>query len=155
MKESAFQLQDMVSPINKKNIFILLFLVHFLSYAMSPLSYRFTGHHTSQNIYLSEKAPLLAKNIHIFLWELICAKFSAAKDDSNTHSTFRILIKKARAIIPQNTFAKLTPSVESAITIDICLFLLLLSISPLQKRYDSQTRKGFSPFYGDRSPPYR
>jgi len=145
----------MVSSINKKRIFVLLFLFYFLSYAVSPLSYNFTGQHTSENISLSHKAPLFTKNVRIFLWELVCARFSVAKDDPNTDSTCRILIKKARAIMPQNTFAKLTPSGESALTIDICLFLLLLSISPLQNRYNSQSRKGFSPLYRDRSPPYR
>ncbi len=155
MRKGAFPLQDMISRVNKNSIFILLFSIYFLSYAVSPLSYSLTEQNASENISSAGKAPWPAKNIRIFLWELICAQFSVAEDDTSTHSTFRILVKKARAVIPQNTLAKLTPSVESAITIGICLFLLLLSLSPLQNRYNSRTRKGFSPLYRDRSPPYR
>lgn len=144
-----------MSRTNRQKFFVLLFLFHFMSYAASPLSYNFTGHHTSENLSSPGKASLPGKSIHIFLWELICAQFSVANNAATADSTIRILIKKARAIIPQNISALLTPSGERAMSIAICFILLLLSAAPLQHNCNSHIVEGFSLLCGDRSPPYR
>jgi hypothetical protein len=80
---------------------------------------------------------------------------SVAQTDEKEDSPVRILIKKARAIIPQNIPAKLTPSGEREITIELCLILFLLSAAPLLNASGPQIAEGFSYLCGDRSPPHR
>jgi hypothetical protein len=150
-----FPLQDMISRVNKKNISVLLFLVFFASYSSSPLTYRFHGQYSGESTCSSGKPSLSAGNIRIFLWELVCARFSAATDDPDSQSAPSVLIKKSRAVMPQNIFAKLIPLREITLTIDLCLFLLLLSLFPLKDGSALYTRSGFAHLCRDRSPPYR
>jgi hypothetical protein len=147
--------QEMTSRAGKMQFFVFLFLIHFISYAASPLSYNFPGHRAGEHVSSPAEAPVPGKTIHIFLWELICAQLSVTQTDDNEDSPVRILIKKARAIIPQNIPAKLTPSGEREITIELCLILFLLSAAPLLNASGPQIAEGFSYLCGDRSPPHR
>lgn len=149
------ELQDMMPSIGKKNIFILLFFFYFFSYSVSPLSYNCYQEDCTDNICSAEKVPPSVRNVHIFLWDLLCAKFSVRKDVPPSHSAVTILIKKARAIL-RNSFSVASTSLgEHAATLVISLSLFSLFVSVPKELFTSHTRKGFLHLHSGLSPPSR
>ena len=142
-------------PLTSRNgrVFTLVFFLYFLSYAVSPLSYDLTGEHGVGSASPADTAPLSIRTIHIFLWELICANISEEKDGSTPGSGVKILIKKARAIIPHKSFLKSRPPLKNAFANALGLFLFFLSMSALRSGYDSVIQKVFSRLSAGRSPP--
>jgi hypothetical protein len=90
----------------KKYIFSLLFLLSFLIYAVSPLSYPFAAKWSSRSARSADRAHHL-HNLNILFWELICAKLDSKKDHPDADSTSRVLFRKARAILPQDANSRI------------------------------------------------
>lgn len=100
----------MISYINRRYIFSLFFFVYFIPYSISPLSYTYAPENIAEDGTIPGRIPFLGRNVHILLWELIYTKFVPKEDVPNAHSTEMVIVKKARAIIPENTIAKVMPS---------------------------------------------
>ncbi len=132
----------------------MFFSLYFLSYAASPLSLIVNEKPCVGNVSPDWEAPSFAHSLHIFLWELICSNFSEEKDAANTHDEVKILIKKARAIIPQKVFVNSSSSGKNAAVVGICLLLFSLAVSRLEHRHISETFEGFSCLCSGRSPPF-
>ena len=85
---------------NKRSILSALLLVYFVVYAMSPLCGTYTGKKIVDGICTANGTSYSGENLNILLLEIICARIDVKKDQS--HSTVRVLIRKARAILPEN-----------------------------------------------------
>lgn len=101
----------MISYINRRYIFSLFFFIYFIPYSISPLSYTYTyaPENIAENGPISGRIPFFGRNVHILLWELIYAKFVPKEDISHAHSTEMVIVKKTRAIMPENTISKAMP----------------------------------------------
>ena len=143
----------MMPRIGKKNIFILFFFIYFFTYSVSPLSYNCYGEDCAENICSAEKAPPTVRNVHVFLWELLCAKVSVRKNSQPSRSAVTILIKKARAIL-RNSFPVASTSIGGhAIVPAISLSLFFFFVSVLKDLCTSHTWKGFLHLHSGLSPP--
>ncbi len=152
--KSAFRLRDMMPNVGKKSFFTVFFSLYFLSYAASPLSLIVDEKPCIGNVSPDSEAPSFAHSLHIFLWELICSNFSEEKDAASNHDEVKILIKKARAIVPQKVFVKSLSSGKNAAAIEFCFLLFFLTASRLQHRHLSEASRGLSCLCSSRSPPF-
>ena len=87
---------------NKIVLFSLLYCFHFLFYAASPLSYSYTGKTCLDNINAGEKVSLVRRDIHVFFWDLFCKKVLIEQTIPDRDESFKFLLRKKRAIIPDN-----------------------------------------------------
>jgi hypothetical protein len=97
----------MISSRNKGRLFCFLFFFYFIVYAISPLTYTFPDKKLSENglevSKASSKAPLAAKSIRVFLWEIIMEKVAARKDGAHEQTNDdAIIIRKKRALMSES-----------------------------------------------------
>jgi hypothetical protein len=92
---------------NLQYVLRYLFLLYFPVYAISPLSQTLAPQ-TVRELYSSNRAIPSMNSLHIFVWEMIFSKLSGGDNDNNDHegAGVRILIRKARAILPENIDGK-------------------------------------------------
>lgn len=95
---------------NKQPILGYLFLIYYVVYAVSPLSYTYTVKRIVEGISTANGTSGPQKRLNIFLLELICSKLDSKKDLDQNNATDRVLIRKSRAILPESASVKLTPS---------------------------------------------
>lgn len=91
----------------KINISKILFLLYFLVYAISPLSHTLTPQNSYQ-LHSSNELNASTNNLRIFMWEIIFSKLTGSDESRNDHdsSENRVLLRKARAILPENISGK-------------------------------------------------
>ena len=65
---------------NKQVILSSLFLIYYVVYAISPLSYTFSVKKIVDRIGAANKMSASFNNLNIFLLEVICAKIDPTKD---------------------------------------------------------------------------
>ncbi|MGD1074730.1 MAG: hypothetical protein ABR903_01420, partial [Thermodesulfovibrionales bacterium] len=106
----------MISNRNRELIFTTLFVINFIFYAISPLSSTFTEKNDSTNSSGLRQAAAFSENIHIWSWEMILSRFSIKDDSSESPSTIRVLMRKVRAIIPDDTIMKSMPLAKNGAT---------------------------------------
>ena len=94
---------------NKQVILSSLFLIYYVFYAISPLSYTYSGKKIIDRIGDATGVSASLNNLNIFLLEVICAKIDPTKEIDHANSTVRVLIRKARAILPENASVKFAP----------------------------------------------
>jgi hypothetical protein len=94
---------------NKHSVLCYLLLAYFVVYAISPLSYTYTAGKLVDKICGTNGSLASAENFNIFLLEVICAKIDAKNDADQSDSTVMVLIRKARAILPENTNLRSIP----------------------------------------------
>ncbi len=143
-------------PIKSRQIiFTTLFLLNFLFYAMSPLSSTFPGTNDSENSFAPGRTSSVSENIRIWLWELIFTKFSLKEGTSHSPSTVRIFMRKARAIVPDDTLKKGIP-LEGNGLIPINIFSRPFDLSSNVTSFVAlvENLKGFSSLYSGLSPPF-
>jgi hypothetical protein len=95
---------------NEYSVLGCLLLVYFVIYAISPLSYTYTVSKIAERVCAAKGKTDLEKNFSIFLLEAICARIDAKKNIDQANSGVKVLVRKARAILPENaslTFAPL------------------------------------------------
>jgi hypothetical protein len=92
---------------NKKYIFSTIFLLYFIVFAISPLSYSYTARKMARNFSAPDKVFCLSKGIDIFFWELICKKLVSKNDISHSDSPATIFFRKARAILSEDITTKI------------------------------------------------
>ena len=138
-----------------QSVMRIFFLAYFFIYAISPLS-RVLASTNAPELVSPDTANSSAHNLHIFLWEVI---FTRLTDSSNAGTEqedtgVRVLIRKARAILPEGSGRQGNSQDKTSIA---------ESISP----YPVQTPAGYyiadksrkpaniiSPLYSGNSPPY-
>jgi len=91
----------MHSITNRKNIISFLFLIHFLFYAITPLSFSLVNN-TSHDLCLRE-IQNDNKNFHLYIFDVICSQISqySVKQHHDSSQQF-ILLKKKRAILQED-----------------------------------------------------
>lgn len=92
--------------LNKGKIFTFLFIFYFLFYAVSPLSHSLTQLDDA-TVTTGEK-NCETKGTRLLFGELIWLKFFQKKEHQGSSDKFRLMIKKARAILKSNNTIKLT-----------------------------------------------
>ncbi|MGD0884760.1 MAG: hypothetical protein ABSA46_07800 [Thermodesulfovibrionales bacterium] len=140
---------------SRQIIFTMLFLIYFIVYAISPLSITFAGKSDIANSSVAGRAASFSENIHIWSWELIFAKFSVKNGSSHSPSTIQVLMRKARAIIPDNTVMKSILSEKSALLPINLLSLPVDLLSGVTVSFDiGRSLEGFCSLYSGLSPPF-
>jgi hypothetical protein len=94
---------------NKKQFFRLLLVVYFLAYSISPLTYTFPDKHAPEHISATNKEPSNIKSVHFLLWEFLRERLSSVEESPHSDRTAGILIKKKRAITPEDASGRLFP----------------------------------------------
>jgi len=96
---------------NRSNHSVLgyLLLIYFVVYAISPLSCSYTVSKIADSIYTANGASGSETKLDIFLLKVICARIDAKKNVDQANSRVMILIRKARAILPENANSVFAP----------------------------------------------
>ena len=100
---------------NKQTIICCLFLIYYIVYAISPLSSTYTYKNIVEGISTANGTADPQKRLNIFLLELIYSRIDAKKDADQNNETERVLIRKARAILPENANSRFAPLVTLAL----------------------------------------
>lgn len=138
---------------NKRSVLCSLLLVYFVLYAVSPLSYTYTAGKIVDKICGTNGPSAFAENLNIFLLEVICAKIDAKKDADQTNSTVRVLISKARAILPESTNLRSSPldSVSLSEYVTSCRYNFLSGIVAYSSEQHPTCE--FNPLHSGSAPP--
>jgi len=136
--------------IKNRKLELLLFLLFFL-HTISPMSYTYTTENAAESDG-PNNAFHLTRNFHIYLWELIYIRLVLPEDTSQTDS-FNILLKKKRAIVPEDIISKLKstenmPVFECPLPAETLSFIYLLS-----EEKTKHTFKGKPFLFSGLSPP--
>ena len=134
----------MTFSIGKKRLFTLFFFLHYIVYAISPLTYTFP-----------ESSPVspVIKGVRLFLWELVMEIVVPSEETEPDNTGDTVLIKKKRARLPENAAAKLLPFDTVSVPRDhYAPPVPLGGRTPGHVAFHG-TREGFSPVYAGHSPP--
>jgi hypothetical protein len=93
----------------KYSVLGFLLLIYFVIYATSPLSYTFAAGKVAEKVCTANGKTALGNNFNIFLLELVCARIDAKKNTDLPNSGLRVLIRKARATLPENAASMFAP----------------------------------------------
>jgi len=93
--------------IEKKQFFKLLLVIYFLAYSISPLTYTLSDKQVSQRIHATNKESSNIKSVHILLWEFFIERLTSMEENSHNDGNASVLIKKKRALAPENESEKL------------------------------------------------
>ncbi|MBI5640752.1 MAG: hypothetical protein HZA17_10025 [Nitrospirae bacterium] len=135
-----------------KYLISLIFLVHFVVFASSPISYTLTDDNQARHGITSEKENIHSPFFNIVILQLVYSNFHehAAQDDDEDGF---LLIKKKRAVLRANTLAKLL----SLRTVSSAEDTLFPSVRPMDRSFlppdDQKTCSGFLPSFSGLSPP--
>ena len=138
---------------NKQAILSYLFLIYYVVYAVSPLSYTFSAKKVVDSIDYANRMSAPLSNLSIFLLEVICAKIDPIKAIDHTNSAGSVLIRKSRAILPENTSLKLTPSENLLLLVHIIQFIDNYSPRLLVPYYKRTSRHRVNPLHSGHAPP--
>ena len=151
----AIDFQRMMKQIRKRSVFTLLFLGYFSSYSVSPLSYDISEkQEIDQLIRSAEGTPSTARNVRIFLWELIGSKLSVEKHVPITRPTVKILLRKVRAVMPQSIAEGSAFAAKTAVADEVYHFLCSLSVAVPKESRAALTQTGFPHLCRGRPPPF-
>lgn len=142
----------MTFSLGKKRLFTLFFFLYYIVYAISPLTYTFTEQKNLENSCESSPASPVLKDIRLFLWELVMENVGSPEETGPDHND-TVLIKKKRALLPENTTAKLLPFDTALIPKDH--YAPPVPICGLTTGHVAfhGTREGFFTVYAGHSPP--
>ncbi len=145
----------MPGGVKSQNIARVLFLAYFLVYAISPLS-RTLMPQNAPELVSSSSANYSTSHLHIFIWEVIFSRLTHGYDANNDRegAGVRVLIKKARAILPED-ISKKSNSQERASLIEF-LFCSPIQISSQYFIEDESWQPAIvtGSLYSGHSPPY-
>jgi hypothetical protein len=125
----------------KSRIILSLFLLHFVVYAISPLSNIGSVKPANEYTYVEQKEPYSFKNVHIFFLEIFLSNFNDQQDTDDSTSRL-VLFKKIRAVIQsladtKYKLAKISGNVENQPVVDIVPFTVREVQESSPKPYDS------------------
>jgi hypothetical protein len=98
----------MIFTEHKKQFSRLLLVIYFLAYSISPITYTFPDKQEPGHIYATNKESSSIKSAHILLWEFFIEQLSSLEGNSRDNGNASILIKKKRALAPEDASGKLT-----------------------------------------------
>jgi hypothetical protein len=144
----------MTLTVDKKQFFKLLLVIYFLVYSIFPLTYTLSDRQVSESVYATNKKSSNIKSDHILLRELFIERLSFTEENSHNNGNASILIKKKRAIVPENTSGKLSLFKNTSVLEDFNdpLAPTTYSLNILPENILS-IYKGFNPLYAGNSPP--
>jgi len=139
---------------DKKQIFRLFLVIYFLVYSISPLTYTLSDKHVSESITATNNESSSIKSVHLLLWEFLTERLSSIAENSHNDGNANILIKKKRAIAPENASDKIF-SCKNVSAPKECHDPLAPSTSSLNVQPINflDIYKGFNPVYTGHSPP--
>ncbi len=129
-----------------------LFLLYFILYSASPLSFTF-GDKRGMKRLLSGNASLSENVLHIFLLDAIFSGFSPEEEEKEDNADFKIFLRKLRAVISENKAVKLIDVdtiTAGAVSERSPAFLFAYGTVP---HHINELRNGFTPLYSGLSPP--
>ena len=138
---------------NKQAIISCLFLIYYIVYAISPLSYTYSVKTIVKGISAEKGTPYPQKRLNIFLLELICSKIDANKDVDQNNATDRVLIRKTRAILPENTNSRVAPVGTLTLFEGFCLLSDNSVSGSLASSNQQKSRWQFNALHSGLSPP--
>jgi hypothetical protein len=136
----------------RKNTISFIFLLHFLFYAVTPLSYSFNNN-TSHDFFMRDSRTD-NKNFHLYIFDIIYSNipnYSAEKD--NDYSRQFILLKKKRTILTEEESKNLLKTVYYVVKDNDILFInhpVQLSVAIDKETLPS---KSFTSGFSGLSPP--
>lgn len=97
----------------RNKIIMFLFLLYFVSYIISPLSYTFADDRPNPSFTwikpVVDSFTTATKSIRIFLWDTLYSNLVQKETGSNAPPTISFLIKKKRAVVRSNSPLKPLP----------------------------------------------
>ncbi len=140
--------------INNKHIFKLLLVIYFLAYSVSPLTYTLSDKQISKSFHATNKESSNIKSVHVLLWEFLIDRLSSAEDPHNNGSA-SILIKKKRALAPENDSVKLLSFKDASVSKDFYdPFVPTIHNSSVLPVHIFGISAGFNLVYTGNSPPF-
>ena len=139
---------------NKQVILSSLFLIYYVVYAISPLSYTFSVKKIVDRIGEANEMSASLNNLNIFLLEVLCSKIDSTKKIDDTDSTVMVLIRKSRAILPENADVKFAPLENLLLFGHITPFIDNPSSRLLVSSDKGNSIWGFNPLHSGLSPPF-
>ena len=97
-----------------KQIIVSLFLVSFIVYAISPLSYSGSFSNGEQTSYVQQNSKVSLKNVRIYFLNILLSNFSSETDQNR--ATPKFLLKKVRAVLQSLADTKKVPLDSSNIS---------------------------------------
>ena len=139
---------------HKKQFSSLLLVIYFLAYSISPITYTLSNKHVPEQIYATNKESSGIKSVHILLWEFFLEKLASLEENSHDDGNASILIKKKRALAPEDASGKLSLFKTTSVLKDHCNPLAPTKYGLNVLRADTcGICKGFNPLYAGNSPP--
>jgi len=139
---------------HKKQFSRLLLVIYFLAYSISPITYTLSAKQVPEHIYATNQESSSIKSIHILLWEFFIEKLSSVEENPHDDGNASILIKKKRALAPEDASDKLSlfknASVPKGCHNPLAPATYSLHVLPANT---CGIYKGFNPLYAGNSPP--
>lgn len=142
-----------MQPDKKKNRIILsVFLLHFVVYAISPLSLFGSVDLTDEQTYTEQKKSVSFKNVEIFFLDIFFSNFTDRECTDDSTSSL-ILFKKIKAVVQSPTdtkdkFAKISGNVENP-----PVYQIVPSITREVREGSSKPYDNFLALFSGLSPP--
>ncbi len=138
---------------HKQVILSSLFLVYFVVYAISPLSYTYDVKKIVGSVGYANGMSASLNSLTIFLVEVIRAQLDSMKELDHTNSTVTVLISKNRAVLPENVSIKFTPSENVWLFGQITLFFDNSRSRLFVSCEDGNSSLEFNPLHSGPAPP--
>jgi hypothetical protein len=144
----------MTLTVDKKQYFKLLLVIYFLVYSISPLTYTLSDKQEPESAYATNKKSSNIKSDQLLLREFFIERLSSTEENSHNNGNASILIKKKRAIVPENASGKLSLFKNASVLEDFNepLAPAAYSLNVLSENIVG-IYKGFNPLYAGNSPP--
>ena len=139
---------------HKKQLSRLLLVIYFLAYSISPITYTLADNQVPAHIYATNKGSSSIRSFHILLWEFFTEKLSSPEESSHDDGNASILIKKKRALAPEDASEKLALFKNTSVPKDC-----YTPLAPTTCRLHALPANtygmynGFNPLYAGNSPP--
>jgi len=140
--------------VDKNRFFKLLLVIYFLAYSISPLTYTLSDKQVPKSVYSTNKDSSSIKSVHILLWEFFIERLSSWEENSHNDGKASILIKKKRALAPEDASGKLSLFKNTSVPKDSynpsapTTYGLNVLSANIPGIYN-----GFNPIYAGNSPP--
>ncbi len=142
-------------PVNKKQFFKLFLAFYFLFFSISPLTYALSAKQVPEIIYATVKKSPSIKNVHLLLWASFVERRSSAEETPHTNGKTSVLVKKKRAIAPDDSSEKLSLFRHTSVPKNDFSDPLAPTAyrSTVTPENILEIHKGFNPLYAGNAPP--
>ncbi|MGO9015424.1 MAG: hypothetical protein ACLQF0_10630 [Dissulfurispiraceae bacterium] len=137
---------------NKQIVLSSLFIIYYVVYAISPLSYTYDVKRIVGDIGDADGMSASLNNFSIFLVEVVCDQIDSVNEFDHTNSTVTVLISKKRAVLPDNASVKFAPSENLWLFGHITIFFASRS-RLLVSSDDGNSSLEFNPLHSGPAPP--